>query len=166
MGERPPLFLGLFAEHPELVAEVGVLRWHEWGGEPTPGPWIEITAREAGSEHLPVTLVAMGIDGHAIGAVALGDRDDALEETERQERAPWLLGMIVRGPERLCGVGRLMVSAIEDLARNRGHDRVWVATGDDAVEFYRHCGWTDEERLVLAKEKLATTIMSKELVAT
>jgi GNAT superfamily N-acetyltransferase len=166
MGERPPLFLGLLAEHPELVAEVGVLRWHEWGGGPTPGQWIEITAREAGSEHLPVTLVAMGIDGHAIGAVALGDRDDALEETERQELAPWLLGMIVRGPERLCGVGRLMVCAIEDLARSRGHDRVWVATGDPAVEFYRHCGWYDEERLVLAKENLATTIMSKELVAT
>lgn len=163
MGERPPLFLGLLADHPELVAEVGTLRWHEWGGDPTPGPWIEVTAREAGSEHLPVTLVAMGMDGHALGAVALGERDEALDDTERRERAPWLLGMIVRGPERLCGVGRLMVLAIEDLARSRGHDRVWVATGDAAVEFYRHCGWHEEARLVLATEKLPTTILSKDL---
>ena len=164
MGERPPLFLGLLADHPELIAEVGVLRWREWGGATTPGSWIEVTAREAGSEHLPVTLVAMGLDGHAVGAVALGEADDALDEAERRERGPWLLGMIVRGPERLCGVGRLMVAAIEDLARRRGHDRVWVATGDHAVEFYRHCGWRDEERLDLVKDDQPTAILSKELI--
>jgi GNAT superfamily N-acetyltransferase len=163
MIERPALFLGLLADHPELVAEVGVLRWREWGDAPTPGDWIEITAREAGSEHLPITLVAMDLDGHALGAVALGDRDDALDETERRDRGPWLLGMVVRRPERLCGVGRLMVSAVEDVARSRGHDRVWVATGDHAVEFYRHCGWSDDEQLVPAKDGLPTTILSKAL---
>lgn len=164
MGERPPLYLGLLAEHPELVAEVGVLRWREWSeGDPTPGVWIETTAREAGSEQLPVTLVALGLDGHAVGAVALGETDGALDENERSGRGPWLLGMIVREPERLCGVGRLMVSAIEDLARERGHDRVWVATGDAAVDFYRHCGWGEHERLVLAQDSLPTTILSKEL---
>jgi GNAT superfamily N-acetyltransferase len=164
MGERPPLFLGLLAEHPELIAEVGVLRWREWGGAPTPGDWIEVTAREAGSERLPVTLVAMDLDGHALGAVALGEADDALDEAERRERGPWLLGMIVRGPERLCGVGRLMVSAVEDLARSRGHDRVWVATGDHAVEFYRHCGWQDEQRVVPVEGDGSTAILSKDLM--
>jgi GNAT superfamily N-acetyltransferase len=163
MGERPALFLGLLADHLELVAEVGVLRWREWGDAPTPGAWIEVTAREAGSEHLPITLVAMGLDGHALGAVALGDRDDALDESETRDRSPWLLGMVVRAPERLCGVGRLMVSAVEDLARSRGHDRVWVATGDRAVEFYRRCGWCAQEQLVLAKDGLPTTILAKDL---
>jgi GNAT superfamily N-acetyltransferase len=164
MGERPPLFLGLLAEHPELVAEVGVLRWREWGDSPTPGTWIEVTAREAGSDHLPITLVAMDLDGRALGAVALGERDDALDETERADRGPWLLGMVVRRPERKCGVGRLMVTAIEDLARSRGHDRVWVATGAEAVEFYLHCGWRAHEHLVLAKDRLPTTILAKDLV--
>jgi GNAT superfamily N-acetyltransferase len=164
MKERPALFLGLLADHPELVAEVGVLRWREWGEAPTPGTWIAVTAREAGSEHLPITLVAMDLDGRALGAVALGEYDDALNHAERRDRGPWLLGLVVRAPERLCGVGRLMVSAIEDLARQRGHDRVWVATGDSAVEFYRHCGWCDEEQLVLEKEGLPTTILAKDLV--
>jgi GNAT superfamily N-acetyltransferase len=164
MGERPPLFLGLLAEHPELVAEVGVLRWREWGDSPTPGTWIEVTAREAGSDHLPITLVAMDLDGRALGAVARGERDDALDETERAERGPWLLGMVVRRPERKCGVGRLMVTAIEDLARSRGHDRVWVATGAEAVEFYRRCGWQAHEHVVLAKDHLPTTILAKDLV--
>ncbi|WP_151084732.1 GNAT family N-acetyltransferase [Nocardioides cynanchi] len=162
MGERPPLFLGLLADHPELIAEVGVLRWREWGnGSPTPGSWIEVTAREAGSEHLPVTLVAMDLDGYALGAVALGEYDDALDADERAGRGPWLLGMVVRRPERKCGVGRLMVAAIEDLARSRGHERVWVATGAEAVEFYERCGWQVDEHLVLAKDHLPTTILTR-----
>lgn len=164
MGERPPLFLGLLADHLELVAEVGVLRWREWGGSPTPGPWIETTAREAGSEHLPITLVAMDLDGLALGAVALGEYDDALDEPVRAGRAPWLLGMVVRRTERKCGVGRLMVTAVEDLARSRGHERVWVSTSPEAVEFYRHCGWEEQERLVLAPGETPTAILAKELV--
>jgi GNAT superfamily N-acetyltransferase len=165
MGERPPLFLGLLADHPELVAEVGVLRWHEWGLTPTPGTWIEITAREAGIDRLPITLVAMGLDGRALGAVALGEYDDALDPSEREGRSPWLLGMVVRGPERKCGVGRLMVTAIEDLARSRGHDQVWVATGAEAVEFYLRCGWKVQQELVLGNWD-ATTILTKELTRT
>jgi GNAT superfamily N-acetyltransferase len=163
MGERPPLFLGLLADHPELVAEVGVLRWREWGGSPTPGTWIQVTAREAGSEHLPITLVAMDLDGRALGAVALGEADDALTETERADRSPWLLGMVVRRPERKCGVGRLMVRAVEDLARSRGHDRVWVATGAEAVAFYERCAWRPEESLGPTQENRATTILVRDL---
>jgi GNAT superfamily N-acetyltransferase len=166
MGERPPLFLGLLADHPELVAEVGVLRWHEWGGSPSPGTWIQVTAREAGSDHLPITLVAMDLDGRALGAVALGECDEALDETQRAGRSPWLLGMVVRRPERKCGVGRLMVSAIEDLARSRDHERVWVATGAEAAEFYLRCGWERHQELVLTEDGGPTQILAKELAAT
>src|SRR5262249_4529216 len=75
MGERPALFLGLLADQPELIAEVGVLRWRAAGAVGTAGPWIESTARDAGQEGLPLTLVAMDLDGHAIGAVTLGPQD-------------------------------------------------------------------------------------------
>jgi GNAT superfamily N-acetyltransferase len=178
MGERPPLFLGLLADHPELVAEVGVLRWHEWGGSPTPGTWIETTAREAGSDRLPITLVAMDLDGRALAAVALGEYDDALdgeldaghdgalESGEPGDRGPWLLGMVVRRPERKCGVGRLMVAAVEDLARSRGHERVWVATGAEAVEFYVRCGWERHQELVVGEDDRPTQILAKELATT
>lgn len=140
------------------------MRWREWGrDDPTPGRWIAITASEAGSEHLPITLVAMDIDGKAVGAVALGAADDGLTEDERGDRTPWLLGMVVRDDTRTCGVGRLMVGAIEDLARSRGHERVWVATGAQTVEFYEHCGWERQQSLVLTKENLPTTILAKGL---
>ena len=142
MRERPALFLGLLADQPELIAEVGVLRWRAAGSVGTPGPWIESTARDAGRDRLPLTLVAMDLDGHAIGAVTLGPEDDSLSAS-CGERAPWVVRMVVRPGDRLCGVGRLMVGAVEDLAREHGHGRLWVAAGDEWADFYRQCGWVD-----------------------
>ena len=143
MGERPALFLGLLADQPELVAEVGVLRWRASGGDGTPGPWIEATARDAGVEGLPLTLVAMDLEGQAIGAVTLGPADDSVGDV-CPGLAPWVVRMVVRPGERRCGVGRLMVTALEDLAREHGHERLWVAPGDGDAAFYRECGWHED----------------------
>lgn len=142
MRERPALFLGLLADQPELIAEVGVLRWRAAGSVGTPGPWIESTARDAGRDGLPLTLVAMDLEGRAIGAVTLGPRDDA-PGLSCGERAPWVLRVVVRPGERMCGVGRLMIHALEDVAREHGHGRLWVAAEDESADFYRHCGWVD-----------------------
>jgi GNAT superfamily N-acetyltransferase len=144
MRERPALFLGLLADQPELIAEVGVLRWRASATGGTPGPWIESTARDAGREGLPLTLVAMDLEGQAMGGVPLGAPHDA-DGFVCPDRAPWVVRMVVRPGERLCGVGRLLVSAVEDLARERGHDHVWVAADDQDVEFYRRCGWQDSD---------------------
>lgn len=142
MRERPALFLGLLADQPELIAEVGVLRWRAAGSVGTPGPWIESTARDAGRDGLPLTLVAMDLDGRVIGAVTLGLEDDARDQAGN-ERSPWVVRMVVRPGERMCGVGRLMMSAVEDLAIEHGHGQLWVSTADDDANFYRHCGWAD-----------------------
>ncbi len=160
MRERPALFLGLLADQPELIAEVGVLRWRAAGSVGTPGPWIESTAKDAGREGLPLSLVAMDIDGQAIGAVTLGSQDDA-PGLACGERAPWVVRMVVRPGERRCGVGRLMITAVEDLAREHGHERMWVAAADDCADFYRRCGWSD----VLETEGFAhaSLVLSKEL---
>jgi GNAT superfamily N-acetyltransferase len=160
MRERPALFLGLLADQPELIAEVGTLRWRASGSEGTPGRWIESTARDAGREGLPLTLVAMGLDGRAIGAVTLGAADENAG-TGGTDRTPWLVRMIVSPDERRCGVGRLMVAAIEDLARDLGHTQVWVAAGSNDVEFYRHCGW--QEAGVGSPDGNGVTILSREL---
>jgi GNAT superfamily N-acetyltransferase len=143
MGERPALFLGLLADQPDLIAEVGVLRWRASGATGTAGPWFESTARDAGREGLPLTLVAMDLEGRALGAVTLGAGDDDVSGCE--QHAPWLVRMVVRPDERRCGVGRLMVSAAEDLARERGHERLWVAPCAADLDFYRACGWVDSE---------------------
>jgi GNAT superfamily N-acetyltransferase len=150
MRERPALFLGLLADQPELIAEVGVLRWRASGSVGTPGPWIEATASAARSDSLPVTLVAMDLDGRVIGAVTL----------ECAGTTPRVVHLVVRPGERLCGVGRLMLCALEDLARDRGHDLIRVAAEVDDVEFYRHCGWLEDPassptRPVLTKDLAA-----------
>jgi GNAT superfamily N-acetyltransferase len=142
MRERPALFLGLLADQPELIAEVGVLRWRAAGSVGTPGPWIESTARTAGREKLPLTLVAMGLEGEVIGAVTL-DLAAGAPAPVGSDRLPWVVHMVVRPGERLCGVGRLMVSALVDLAQEHGHDELWVAADDEDVEFYHHCGWRE-----------------------
>jgi len=160
MRERPALFLGLLADQPELIAEVGVLRWRAAGSVGTPGPWIESTARDTGRDGLPLTLVAMDLEGHAIGAVTLGPRDDAAG-VRCDERAPWVIRMVVRQGERLCGVGRLMMLALEDLAREYGHGRLWVAAGDDCADFYRHCGWVDDSDS--EDHPAGSRVLSKEL---
>jgi len=154
----------VLADHLGLVEEVGVLRWREWGyDDPSPEGWVETTRREVGRDDLPVTLVAVDEDGHALGAVALGEVDDALTDDERRGRTPWLLGMVVRECHRHRGVGRTLVRALEGLARTRGHDRVWVVTGDRAVDFYRACGWSDVEDLVTTREQLPSTVLVREL---
>jgi GNAT superfamily N-acetyltransferase len=159
MRERPALFLGLLADQPELIAEVGVLRWRASGKGGTPGPWIESTAQDAGRDGLPVTLVAMDLDGQAIGAVTLGVVDD--EVADCRQRVPWIVRMVVRPGERRCGVGRLLVAAAEDLAREHGHDHVWVAADDDDVEFYRRCGWQDGDE----SPRRSASVLSKELAS-
>ena len=76
MRERPALFLGLLADQPELIAEVGVLRWRAAGSVGTPGPWIESTARDTGRDGLPLTLVAMDLEQATPRHVVIaGDRN-------------------------------------------------------------------------------------------
>jgi GNAT superfamily N-acetyltransferase len=162
MRERPALFLGLLADQPELTAAVGVLRWRAAGSLGTPGPWIQAAARTAGRDSLPLTLVAMGIEGEVIAAATLDLADGSVDASDAQGgsgRAPWLVRMVVRPGERLCGVGRVVVSAAEDLAREHGHDRLWVTAMEEDVEFYRHCGWSDDGGHLPATE----TVLSKSL---
>jgi GNAT superfamily N-acetyltransferase len=154
----------VLADVPHLIVEVGILRWNEWGyGAESPDEWIAVTAREAGREALPVTLVATDISGSAAGAVALGELDDAIDDVDRAGRSPWLLGMVVRRDLRLAGLGRLLVRSLEDQARDRGFDRVWVATGDTALGFYQRCGWDLEQRGIPDREGRPANVLTRSL---
>ncbi|MGH9171046.1 MAG: GNAT family N-acetyltransferase [Acidimicrobiales bacterium] len=136
----------LLADHPQLVAEVGEMRWREWGDEPGReglSPWVDITAREAGRHAMPVSWVAVDEAGGAVGVVGLGRFD----VEERRDRSPWVLGMVVRPAGRRQGVGRLLLDRLAEFAAELGYSQVWVATGGPAVGFYRRCGYEETERL-------------------
>jgi hypothetical protein len=95
-----PATVSLLGDHPQLVAEVGLMRWREWGraSEPTdPAFWVSVTGDGAGRISLPVSWVAVAADGQAVGAVGLGEFD--IEE--RRDQSRWVLGMIVHPDHRI-----------------------------------------------------------------
>jgi len=149
-----PLEIALLADHPDLIPAVAEIRWREWGGVPERAEldwWVDVTAREAGREGLPVTLVAIEPSAEAAGAVGLGRFDPE----ERRDRSPWVLGMIVRPGRRGTGVGRLLLESLSRWAAEHGYQRLWVATGDPAVSFYRSWGWTMAETFDRPAERIA-----------
>ena len=58
--------------------------------------------------------------------------------------SPWLAGLYVDPMYRMHGVGKMLVRAIEEEARLRGHDRVFLHT-DSAVGYYQRQGWIEED---------------------
>jgi hypothetical protein len=60
-----------------------------------------------------------------------------------------------------------MVGALEDLARDAGFQRLWVAATDDDVAFYRQCSYRGDERFdVPARDhsRRVVTVLTKALV--
>jgi GNAT superfamily N-acetyltransferase len=54
--------------------------------------------------------------------------------------SPWLAGLYVTPEYRRRGVGRMLVRAIEDQARQRGNTQLYLYT-DDAIAYYERLGW-------------------------
>lgn len=150
-------------DRPELLEQVGLLRWKEWAfGAKDPAPFIEVTAKEAGpGRQLPMTLVAIDVAGCAVGAVGLDRVDNDLNAVEHAGRTPWIVGMVVRAESRETGVGRQLLESLQDVAASLGHPRTWVATGDYAVGFYQRCGWEAVEHLQLQSTGIPTTILMR-----
>ena len=156
-----PVTVELLADHEQLIAAIGELCWREWGHPPEPTDlewWVDVTAREAGRDRLPITWVALDERGGALGRVGLGEFD--IEE--RRDRSPWVLGMIVRPDRRGMGVGRLLLAQLEAWAGSHGYQQVWVATGGRAIDFYRKCGWELSETVERASGE-AASVLTKHL---
>ncbi|MGE0544352.1 MAG: GNAT family N-acetyltransferase [Dehalococcoidia bacterium] len=155
-----PVTIQLLADNEHLIAAVGEMRWREWGHAPEPEDpawWVDTTAREAGRDRLPVTWVAIGEDGEALGAVGLGEFD--IEE--RRDRSPWVLGMIVRLDRRGAGIGRRLLAQLAAWTGAQGYDQVWVATGGPAIGFYQACGWELIETVEQASGETATVLTKR-----
>lgn len=80
---------------------------------------------------------------------------------ERAGRTPWILGLLVPMDARGLGVGRLLLTGLPEAAAGLGHPPTWVATGIEAVWFYRRCGWESAEYLRLTPTGTSTTIWSR-----
>ena len=136
----PAVTVSLLADFPDAIPAVAGMRWQEWGHAPEPEDpawWLDVSAREAGRDGLPVTFVARSAANEVLGAVGL----DTYDLDERRETSPWVTGVIVRRDHRKKGVGRTLMQHLERWAAEHGIAEAWVGT-DLARTFYERCGWT------------------------
>ncbi len=76
--------------------------------------------------------------------------------------SPWLAGLYVAPEHRRRGVGRVLVAAIEDQARQRGNRRLHLYT-DSAIKYYERLGWSTIDQIDW--RGFATTLMARDLQA-
>jgi GNAT superfamily N-acetyltransferase len=74
--------------------------------------------------------------------------------------SPWLAGLYVAPEHRRHGVGRVLVAAIEDQARQRGHRHLYLYTGG-AMTYYERLGWSIVDRFDW--KGLPTVLMARDL---
>ena len=146
MRQTPAISIELLAERPDLLPSVARLRWQEWGTEPGRQAlqwWIDTTRSEAGRDTLPIAFVAVSSNGEAIGAVSLAPAD----LPERSTLSPWVVGTIVQADHRGTGIGGALMNRLRQWAATADIPQLWVATGGEAIGFYRRCGWRVAEVL-------------------
>ncbi len=118
-----------------------VFRWHwlEWGVS-TPNAdergWRTQLANRCQDGGIPFTVVA-SLDEEPVGCASVCEDD---RDTRYGDRGPWLSGMVVVGPARNMGVGRELLSAAADGARQAAATELWVWT-TEAGPFYERCGY-------------------------
>ncbi len=140
----------LLADRPDLVEPLARIRWTDWNDEPGREHlafWVDGLRMECGRDAVPVAFVAVDGAGKVVGGVSLTSAD--LTEAEGRGRAPWVNGMIVRADRRDAGVGTALMRSLTQWAGRAGIDRAWVVTGGRAVDFYRRCGWSAVETVVV-----------------
>lgn len=117
-----------------------VLHWHvrEWGfgTEAERHEWrLRLQARTS-TTGIPFTLVARWGD-EPVGSISVCT-DDA--DAEFTDRGPWLSGVFVLGAARNLGLGRRLLEAAADRARQGGATELWLHTGE-AARFYERCDY-------------------------
>ncbi len=76
--------------------------------------------------------------------------------------SPWLAGLYVVPEYRRRGIGRLLISATEEQARQRGNSHIYLYT-DDAIAFYEGLGWRVIEQTMWMDHPMA--LMARDLRA-
>ena len=125
-------------DHPEYIPHLGQWLFEQWGsilGEETPDARIKKLKMHLNRDELPIAWVAH-TNGQVLGTAALRVHD--LED--RTDLAPWLGGVLVGTKFRRRGIGEALCGAVEDEARNRGIETLYLFTLD-LEAWYSRLGW-------------------------
>lgn len=132
------------AERPDLLDQVARWGFAEWGHLRPGGDSLEARRERVRAtlrqRAIPMTFVALGGQGEAIGTAAL-----ILDDIEGDPRNPWLASVYVPPEARRRGIASALVQAVERAAADLGHDRLYLFTAS-APELYAGLGWRALER--------------------
>ena len=126
-------------EHPEHIPQLAQWVFEQWGsiiGEKTPETRIKNLQAHMNRDKLPIAWVAHA-SGQLLGCAAL--RVDELEG--REDLTPWLGGVFVGSHFRRQGIGAALCATVEDEARSRGIQTLYLFTLDKQA-WYSRLGWT------------------------
>jgi GNAT superfamily N-acetyltransferase len=126
-------------EHPEYVQELAQWLFEEWGailGEKTPEARIKKLKAHMNRDELPIAWVAHA-NGQLFGTASLRVHD--LEG--REDLTPWLGGVFVGEQFRRRGIGAKLCASVENAARLRGVQILYLFTLDKQG-WYSRQGWT------------------------
>ena len=126
-------------EHPEYIPQLAQWLFEQWDtilGEKTPEARIEKLKAHMNRDELPIAWVAHA-NGQLFGTAALRVHD--LEG--REDLTPWLGGVFVGSHFRRRGIGAALCATVEDEARSRKIETLYLFTLDKQA-WYSRLGWT------------------------
>jgi N-acetylglutamate synthase-like GNAT family acetyltransferase len=131
--------ISYLVEHPEYIRQLAQWLFEQWGailGETTLETRIKKLNAHMNRDQLPIAWVAHA-NGQLLGTAALRVHD--LEG--REDLTPWLGGVFVASQFRRRGIGATLCATVEDAARTRGIQSLYLFTLDKQA-WYSRQGWT------------------------
>jgi N-acetylglutamate synthase-like GNAT family acetyltransferase len=125
-------------DYPEYVPQLAQWLFAQWDtilGEKTLEPRIKKLTAHMNRDQLPIAWVAHA-NGQLLGTAALRVHD--LEE--RKDLTPWLGGVFVGAQFRRRGIGAALCATVEDVARMREIQTLYLFTLDKQA-WYLRLGW-------------------------
>jgi GNAT superfamily N-acetyltransferase len=149
--------ISYLVDHPEFVPQLAQWLFEQWGtilGEETPAARIKKLKAHLNRDELPIAWVAHG-NGQVLGTAALRVHD--LED--RKDLTPWLGGVLVGPQFRRQGIGEALCAAVEQQARSRGIETLYLFTLDLEAWYSRQawkpltpCVWHERPGAIMSKQ--------------
>jgi predicted N-acetyltransferase YhbS len=135
----PGVRISYLIDHPEYISQLAQWLFEQWGpilGEETPEARMNKLKAHMNRDKLPIAWVAHA-NGELLGTAALRVHDlDA-----REDLTPWLGGVFVGTQFRRQGIGAALCATVEEEARSRGIETLYLFTLDKHA-WYSRLGWT------------------------
>jgi len=125
-------------EYPEYIPQLAQWLFEQWNrilGEQGPEARIKKLKAHMNRDQLPIAWIAHA-NGQLLGTAALRVHD--LEA--REDLTPWLGGVFVGSDFRRQGIGTALCATVEEAARSRGIQTLYLFTLDKQA-WYSRLGW-------------------------